>query len=217
MLQVPTEPSLLAQDARLCFTPGLILSGSDIVYASQPSCRAIDFDVHGCVLSGLSSQTTLQITTRYYFERIPSASDPNLLVLCKPSPSYDPLALEIYSHAVSSLPVAVKVDENPMGEWFEDVMNIVAAVIPMAGAALNAVVPGAGIVGSGIGAASKAIAAANNRARSAENAARQANQTATAARVQATKAIAAAKSRPARPLSSAATRAQPRKKKGKGK
>lgn len=177
MIQVPTEESLLAGDPRLCFVPAIIGDGSTTTdYVADASSHAIEFDVHGCILAGLSSQTTLQVTTRYYFERIPSASDPNLLVLCKPSPSYDPLALEIYSRATGELPIAVKVGENPLGEWFEEVMSTVSMALPAVGQAVGAFIPGAGAVGSVLGGAAGIAAKANRAARNANQTANQAKQ-----------------------------------------
>lgn len=165
IVQINNEASLEAGDNRLCYIPTVLLSGGSVAYAAEPLCHAIDFDVHGSIFTGLSSQTTLQITVRYFFERIPTITDESLLVLCKPSPTYDPLALEIYSRACGQLPVACKVADNPLGEWFEDVMKAVSATLPIAGSALGTIIPGAGAVGSALGGFAGLAANANNSAR----------------------------------------------------
>lgn len=111
--------------------------------------RVLPFDVHGAIFSGLSAQTTLQVTTRYYVERIPSANDANLLVLARPPTPYDPTILELYSRILSQLPVGCTVKENPLGEWFNDVLEAVIAYAPAVGAAFGGLGPafGAGISG----------------------------------------------------------------------
>jgi len=174
MIQTPTQASLIAGDARLAYAPGWKFASGSFTYVPGPNCHAVDFDSHGCVFAGLSSGTTLQVTTRYFFERIPDQSDPNLLVLCKPSPAYDPLALEIYSHACSELPIAVKVNENPLGEWFEEVMNVVSSALPAIGGFLP--IPGGSAIGSALGVGAKQLAAANKKAREAKNEANTAKQ-----------------------------------------
>lgn len=111
--------------------------------------RVLPFDTHGAIFSGMSAQTTLQITTRYYVERIPSANDANLLVLTRPPTPYDPTVLEIYSRILSQLPIGCTVAENPLGEWFNDVLEAVAMYAPAVGSAFG----GLGTVfGQGIGA-----------------------------------------------------------------
>jgi hypothetical protein len=95
--------------------------------------KLLPFDVNGSIFTGLSNETTLQVTVKYYVERIPTVSDPDLLVLSRPSPQYDPMAVEIYSRAMSELPVAVAVGENPLGEWFNDVLDTVSEFAPALG------------------------------------------------------------------------------------
>jgi len=108
----------------------------------------LPYDISGAVFSGLNSNTTLQVTTRYFVERLPAISDPNLLVLARNPCPYDPMILELYSRAVLELPVAVKVGENPLGEWFFDILQALAGVAPAIGAAFG---PVGAAVGAGIG------------------------------------------------------------------
>jgi hypothetical protein len=131
------------------------LNGDDV--APTPQNFRFPFDISGCVFAGLSPLTTLQITTKYYFERVPTFTDPALLVLSTPSPAFDPVALEIYSRVLDELPVAVPVGENPLGEWFSDVLRAVAEWAPKVGSALGTFVPGAGLLGQGIGVGAKML------------------------------------------------------------
>jgi len=112
----------------------------------------LPYDCVGSVYSGLNPNTTMQVTTRYYFERHPTIADPDLLTLSQPSAPYDPLILEILSRVTRELPVGVMVKENPMGEWFNDVLEFVGEWGPKIGKALgNVGVPMASMIGGGLG------------------------------------------------------------------
>jgi hypothetical protein len=107
--------------------------------------KLLPYDIHGAFLTGLSPETTLQVTVKYYVERVPTTSDADLLVLSRPSPQYDPMAIEIYSRAMAELPVGVKVGENPLGEWFNDVLDVVAEFAPSLGSVLGPMGSAAGL------------------------------------------------------------------------
>jgi len=112
----------------------------------------LPFDISGAIFTGLNVNSSLTITARYYIERHPTIADPDLLVLARTPAPYDPIALEIYSRAMSELPVGVPVGENPMGEWFNDVISAVANWAPKIGNALQSVgVPLAGPIGNMVG------------------------------------------------------------------
>jgi hypothetical protein len=122
----------------------------------------LPMDVTGCVFSGLTNESTLQVTSRYYFEKIPTWADPNLLVLATHGCPYDPVALEIYSRALPSLPVGVEVGMNPLGEWFTEVMQGVADWAPKIGNALGSLgIPVVGAIGNLVGDAAGAAAKKN--------------------------------------------------------
>ncbi len=106
------------------------------------------FDVSGAFFSGLSNGTTLQITLKAYVERAPTQSTSDLAVLATPSAPYDMLALELYSHLVGRLPVAVHVDENAMGDWWRKIMSLVSNVAVPIGAALTPFNPLAPAIGA---------------------------------------------------------------------
>lgn len=146
----PTAANLLATNPKLvCYIPGFFPTSTR---AKTGSARVLPFDVHGAIFTGLSLQTTLQVTTRYFVERIPSAADPDLLVLTRTPTPYDPVIQEIYSRVLSQLPVGCTVKENPLGEWFNDVLE---AVVDYA--------PGIGKVFGPMGAAGGALVAGGAR------------------------------------------------------
>jgi len=117
--------------------------------------NTLPFDVCGSMFVGLNANTSLQVTARYYFERAPTAADPDLLVLARPPPSYDNMAFLIYSLAMDQLPVGCPVGENPLGEWFADVLQAIGEYAPTIGNALGNVVPGAGAIGNILGMAGR--------------------------------------------------------------
>jgi len=125
----------------------------------------LPFDISGAVFAGHSQAQTYQVTVKYMIEKIPTISDPSLLVLSRPSSSYDPLALELYARATQSLPVAVTVDMNPLGEWFEGLMDVLSQVAPLVGAGLTPLIPMAGGIGTGLGQLAKGAADRNRKER----------------------------------------------------
>jgi hypothetical protein len=169
-LSVPNETELLSAAPNLAYIPPLddnatALPIPPVIVNPYASNHGFPWDVSGAIFAGLSPESTLQVTVKYYVERIPTISDPNLLVLCRQPPSYDPLALEIYSRVVAKLPVGCKVDENPLGEWFDTVMDIVASALPIAGNSLAAIFPPAAILGNALGQTASQIRKMNKDAR----------------------------------------------------
>jgi hypothetical protein len=80
----------------------------------------------GAYFSGLSLSTTLEITLNLYIERFPDYFETDLVVLAKPSPCYDPMALEMYCHALTDMPPGVMQKENGFGDWFSGVASKIA-------------------------------------------------------------------------------------------
>jgi hypothetical protein len=127
------------------------LGGSGATGSVSPGLSSpMYFDISGAIFSGLNSNTSLQVTAKYVVERVPNTTDPNLLVLARIPPTYDMMALELYSRIVDQLPVGVKVGMNPLGEWFFDILQVLAATAPAVGAALSPVM---GPLGPALGAA----------------------------------------------------------------
>ncbi len=106
----------------------------------------------GAVYLGLSKPTVLTVTVNMYYEYFPSAADSSLVTLAKPSASYDPLALEMYSEAISTMPVSVPASMNGFGDWFAGLVSKWA--VPIGGA----LTPLFGPAAAGVGLAAKGIA-----------------------------------------------------------
>jgi hypothetical protein len=149
--------------------PNVNVEGSiSLVESAESFNRQLPYDVHGCIFSGLSPQTVLQLTTRYYYELVPDTTDPVMVVMAKPSPCLDELALRLYSRALEHLPIAVPVDQNPLGEWFETVMDVIANGLPVIGTALATVFPPAAVIGTAASIAAQSIKYWNRQERIAE-------------------------------------------------
>jgi len=99
----------------------------------------------GVYLTGLSSQTTLQVNVKFIIEAAPGPRSP-FATLAKPSPQYDPEALRLYAELSQRLPVAVPVDMNPDGEWFRMLLGTLGDLSTMA----SGINPLFGIVGQGL-------------------------------------------------------------------
>lgn len=98
----------------------------------------------GAVFTGLSPDTTLTVTLVYYYETFPNLSEQDILVLGTPSAVYDPVALELFSHALCYMPVGVAAYDNAGGDWFEGIISILRDVAPIAAPFLGAINPGLG-------------------------------------------------------------------------
>lgn len=99
------------------------------------------FNGSGTILTGLSDTSTFTVSMNIYVESFPSVEEKDILVLATPSAEYDPIALELFSHAMAAAPVAVFVSENGLGDWFDGVVSAATKVLP----GLSAVAKGFGI------------------------------------------------------------------------
>jgi len=145
--------------SRLAFLPTAVNNTAGYTGAMN---SPLPFDISGAVFTGLNYNSTLQITVRYIIERIPSTTEPDLLVLSRNPCPEDPMAVELYTRVMASLPVGVKVSDNPDGEWFLSVLEAIAAAAPTLGMALAPLTgplgPAIGtLVGGASGVASTAI------------------------------------------------------------
>lgn len=84
---------------------------------NQPK-KMIPFNSCGAYFTGLPVGSVLKINWNVWIERFPSVSDRDLIVLCKPSCCFDPVALEAYARIMQMMPVGVPVKENGLGDWF---------------------------------------------------------------------------------------------------
>jgi len=86
------------------------------------------FPIHtaGSIFAGLSPETTLTVRVNYYVETFPGMAELNDLTLATPSAPYDPLALKIFSEVMGNMAVSTMLKNNPMGEYFAEVVKTIA-------------------------------------------------------------------------------------------
>jgi hypothetical protein len=119
-------------------------SPTSAAYAVHSNCFWDDFNMHGCIFSGLSLSSTLTVNYTYIIERHPDWNISDLVVLARPPPPRDNVALELYTHITDRMPIGVPVDENGLGDWFMDALSTAAdfvspvlSAIPGVGPALS--------------------------------------------------------------------------------
>jgi hypothetical protein len=103
--------------------PGVATAASGFSSVQFPPTKIYPLHRPGAILTGLSEQTSLTVNFNVFLETFPTPAENGILVLATPSCPYDPLALEIFSHALTSMPIAVPVDQNWFGEWFMDAIT----------------------------------------------------------------------------------------------
>jgi hypothetical protein len=139
--------------------------------ASSSVAVSYPFDNTGFIFQGLPAGTSLQFTVKYFVEFFPTVQNGLLQSLATPSAAYDPLALEIYSRCLRELPVACTQGENPLGEWFNEVLDLISTAAPKVGAVFG---PTGTIIGNGLGLLAKtARTSMGGSAAKAQNATQQ--------------------------------------------
>lgn len=109
--------------------------------------KIFPFDTCGLIAAGLNQNSTMQITVRYYFERIPATTEPDLLAMAQVPPAFDGMAMEIYSRCLAEMPVGVPQNENPLGEWFSSVLDGIKSIAPKLGGIISGVGRAIGEIG----------------------------------------------------------------------
>lgn len=95
----------------------------------------------GALFSGLDQKTVLQVNVRWVVESIPDYDEADIH-LAKVSSQLDTPALELYAKTVQVMPPGVPVRFNPLGEWFDQIMAIVANIAPQVGGVIGTAVAG---------------------------------------------------------------------------
>jgi hypothetical protein len=111
--------------------------------------RCYPIHMTGALFTGLSNESTLTINWNVYLETFPTVAEPDIVVLATPSAGLDPVALKLYSECMMSLPVGVPVDENPLGEWFAQVVDVISDFLTPAAMAFG--LPGLSLASKGAG------------------------------------------------------------------
>jgi len=81
------------------------------------------FHLSGCLFTGLSPQTSLQLNAKWGIEIFPTVAQANLVALARRTPPRDPIAIELYSHIIQSMPVGCRFDDNGFGDWISGALQ----------------------------------------------------------------------------------------------
>jgi len=132
-------------------TPVLDVGGDAVqdigVTVAATNFLQVPFHTSGVMLTGLNPNSTFTITLKALWEVAPVTGDAtgNLVPLSKPSPGYDPIALELYQRAVGLMPTGMKVDMNAAGDFWDWTLKALSvAATPIATALMG---PGGSAVG----------------------------------------------------------------------
>jgi len=115
----------------------------------------------GGFLTGLAQGSSLVVRFRTYMEIFPTvgnAQEPTALVrLSGRTVPRSYVIDEILTRVLSDMPAGTAYSENPLGEWFQKILQAVASMAPVIGSALAPVFPPAALIGSGLGMAANGI------------------------------------------------------------
>lgn len=132
--------------ASTILSQNMSVNGVTVNYPCPNNYYVFNADQTGVFLTGLSYQTSLVINYNIIIERFPTQLQTDLVVLADPSPRYDPIAIEMYSHIVRQLPVGVPVKMNGLGDWFSSAISKVADfVAPVLSAIPHPIAQGVGM------------------------------------------------------------------------
>lgn len=87
----------------------------------------LNWDMSVSHYSGLSAQTTLNVTVRYYLESFPGPQDP-IVSLARETTPYCPLIMCLYSLALQDLVPYTKIKYNPTSKWLNAVLGAISKV-----------------------------------------------------------------------------------------
>jgi hypothetical protein len=108
-----------------CSFPHITDTTNPAYMAFIPCFANVELDTNVVMMTGLSPQSTFTLTSRVGIESFPTSAEPEILVLAKPSASYDACALALYTETIRNLPPGVPAGLNPSGEWWDSVMDTV--------------------------------------------------------------------------------------------
>lgn len=114
---------------------------------TTPAVKIYPINQMGCMLTGLSPQSTLTVRMILFYESFPSIAQEQLLNLAGHNTPHDPIALQYLSMVYKLMPPGVPSDQNFDGEWWANVVEWLGAIagvgasvfgLPEVGLAVNA-------------------------------------------------------------------------------
>lgn len=126
LTDVQAEPRVAGTFSEVLSGPEIINNagtGTDSIISPQMLWDFQPYNMSGCFFTGLKKGATFLVRTVFYVERFPTPDEPDIVLVTKPSATYDPMALEIYDQMLHRMPPGVPVADNGLGEWFFDGVN----------------------------------------------------------------------------------------------
>jgi hypothetical protein len=129
--QNPSDSSSAAQvEVPFTVASGFSFYGGGTLNTGTPQFWS-NFDQSGCIFTGLSATSTLQLSWIVDIERFPTEQQGDLVVIATPSCVYSPACIEAYSMITQDLPTGVPFGQNGLGDWFMGAVSKVRdAVMP---------------------------------------------------------------------------------------
>lgn len=124
----PTNNSpLMRNNPTLALIPGSINTDQVITGTGANNARynrLTPFNISGITITGNTVDTRYTLNVVWFYEEFPDEQS-DIVTLATPSCEYDPVALELYTKVLNTLPVAVPSSWNAAGEWWWDVVSAI--------------------------------------------------------------------------------------------
>lgn len=117
----------------------------------------------GGFMMGLAQGSSLLVKHRVYLEVFPGifneAGTPEVTLsrMTNLTTPYSPMIMEVLSDVLREMPAGCPYTENPLGEWFESLLEKIEQFAPVVGSALGTVFPAASIIGQVASKAAKIV------------------------------------------------------------
>jgi hypothetical protein len=111
----------------------------------------------GAFMTGLVQGASILVRCSVGIEYIVNKADTTFVALSRAPVASSPELLEIFAKVLRDLPAGFDYKDNPMGEWFDKILSMVADFAPRVGGLLSPLFPGAALIGTAVGTGAKAI------------------------------------------------------------
>jgi hypothetical protein len=109
-----------------CFVNGLAYR--DETVNTDRSSITFSGESGGALFSGLNAAASFEVRLRMVIEEFPASSDSSSMSFARPSPEFDPAALNCVPELFQRLPAAVPVSQNASGDWWGAVVRAARTV-----------------------------------------------------------------------------------------
>lgn len=142
--------------------PGALVTNAVVVSGVG---HQTQWNMCGAFLTGLAPEATFVVRFRTYIEIFPLPRDNNNLIrLTNPTVAHSPIVSELLCMILRDMPAGCPYTMNPLGEWFEHLMEKIADFAPTIGSAFG---PAGSLIGAGVSHLAKGAGALNANSRMA--------------------------------------------------